>query len=52
MKYVNADVIFPKHSPSLYVLLYESNDFDNLCKFIIHENSIRKDLFDWQIGRI
>ncbi len=32
--------------------IYESNDFENLCKFIIQENSIRKDFFDWHIGRI
>ncbi len=32
--------------------IYESNDFDTLCKFIIKENSIRKDFFEWHIGRI
>ncbi len=32
--------------------IYERNDFDTLCKFIIEQNSIRKDFFDWHIGRI
>ncbi len=32
--------------------IYESNDFENLCKFIIEANSIDKYYFDWHIGRI
>lgn len=32
--------------------IYESNDFDNMCKFIIQDNSLRKEHFIWHIGRI
>jgi hypothetical protein len=32
--------------------IYESNDFENLCKFIIQDNSLRKEYFVWHIGRI
>ena len=32
--------------------IYESNDFDSLCKFIIEDHTVRKDYFIWHIGRI
>lgn len=32
--------------------IYESNDFESLCKFIIQENSIKKEFFTWHIGQI
>lgn len=32
--------------------IYESNDFDSMCKFIIQDNTLRKDYFNWHIGRI
>lgn len=32
--------------------IYESNDFENLCKFIIRDNSLRKEFFIWHIARI
>lgn len=32
--------------------IYESNDFESLCKFIIQDNSLRKNNFTWHIGRI
>jgi hypothetical protein len=32
--------------------IYESNDFENLCKFIIQDNSLKKEYFVWHIGRI
>lgn len=32
--------------------IYESNDFENMCKFIVQDNSIKKEYFIWHIGRI
>lgn len=32
--------------------IFESNDFENMCKFIIQDNSVKKDFFSWHIGRI
>ena len=32
--------------------IYESNDFENLCKFIVQDNSLKKESFVWHIGRI
>lgn len=32
--------------------IYESNDFESLCKFIIQDNSLKNDFFTWHIGRI
>ncbi len=32
--------------------IYESKDFDNMCQFIIQDNTLRKDYFNWHIGRI
>lgn len=32
--------------------IYASNDFENLCKFIIQDNSLKKEHFIWHIGRI
>ena len=32
--------------------IYESNDFECLCKFIIQDNTLKKDNFTWHIGRI
>ncbi len=32
--------------------IYESNDFVNMCKFIIQDHLSKKDYFVWHIGRI
>ncbi|MBN2533671.1 MAG: GNAT family N-acetyltransferase [Spirochaetales bacterium] len=32
--------------------IFESDDFDKMCKFIIRDNSIKKHFFVWHIGRI
>ncbi len=32
--------------------IFESSDFDNLCRFIIQDNAINKDNFIWHIGRM
>jgi hypothetical protein len=32
--------------------IYESTDFENLCNFIIQDNAMKKEYFDWHIGRI
>jgi len=32
--------------------IFESNDFENMCKFIIQDNTKRKEHFIWHIGRI
>ncbi len=32
--------------------IYESSDFDNMCKFIIQDHSSKKDYFVWHIGCI
>ena len=32
--------------------IYESKDFENLCKFIVQDNSFKKEFFVWHIGRI
>ncbi len=32
--------------------IYESSDFDSLCKFIVRDNTCKKDYFVWHIGRI
>lgn len=32
--------------------LFESNDFKELCNFIVQENAKKKDSFIWHIGRI
>ncbi len=31
--------------------IFESNDFDDMCKFIIKDNAHRKECFIWHIGR-
>lgn len=31
---------------------FESNDFEEMCKFVIHDNSRKKEKFIWHIGRI
>lgn len=32
--------------------IFESDDFDNMCRFIVQDNSVKKDYFVWHIGRI
>ncbi len=32
--------------------IFESNDFENMCKFVINDNSKRKEHFIWHIGRM
>lgn len=32
--------------------IYESNDFESLCKFIVEDHSVRKDAYVWHIGRL
>jgi hypothetical protein len=32
--------------------IYENDDFNTLCKFIVKDNSIKKDYFIWNISRI
>lgn len=32
--------------------IYESNDFDIMCKFIIQDNTCKNDYYIWHIGRI
>ena len=32
--------------------IYESNDFDMMCKFLLRENKIKQDNYTWGIGRL